>query len=366
MNILQFLAISKLPLGNATVIFWSCPIYVAILSAIFLGERMTPMKILCVLLTVGGCVLVAKPEFVFGPSDRPSNSQTGSLFITTTEPLGDADLSFSSATVPSIAVAHWKQGTLFYDVNQPTPQPNHQAWKPKLTNDQSSIVSSTATSKTTTEASASEQTIAVLFSLSAALLQVRMRNGQRCAANLMQPRLLPKQATSLVLLRSLRTVDPMIVIFHYGIFGSLVCIFSALVLERHLIPPFAAISPIDGISLVFPAFMPWLIVLGAAIANAVCNTVQVKACAMENANAIGIVSSLEVVYSYISEILVWGQVPDVLSLVGAALVLASVVLLGSEKLCNLNKSTANDDVDQEDQPLLDNDTNAKRLKYSTT
>lgn len=63
---LSFYGYMHLPLGEATVLFFLNPVFVAILAALFLGEGLNRDSMLCVLAGLGGALLIAKPSFLFG------------------------------------------------------------------------------------------------------------------------------------------------------------------------------------------------------------------------------------------------------------------------------------------------------------
>ncbi len=63
---LSFYGYMHLPLGEATVLFFLNPVFVAVLAAMFLGERLNRDSVLCVLAGLGGALLIAKPAFLFG------------------------------------------------------------------------------------------------------------------------------------------------------------------------------------------------------------------------------------------------------------------------------------------------------------
>lgn len=61
-----FQAIVWLPLGDATTIFFTNPVFATILAVFFLGERAGPKVALCVGLGLAGVVFIAKPTWLFG------------------------------------------------------------------------------------------------------------------------------------------------------------------------------------------------------------------------------------------------------------------------------------------------------------
>ncbi len=61
-----FYAYVHLPLADATVIFFAHPVFVAIFASFLLKEYLEAKGILCVVATIAGVLLVAKPSFLFG------------------------------------------------------------------------------------------------------------------------------------------------------------------------------------------------------------------------------------------------------------------------------------------------------------
>lgn len=61
-----YFALTKLPLADATVIFYSNPVLTALFAALFLDERLGPTEIAGALLSFGGITLIARPSFLFG------------------------------------------------------------------------------------------------------------------------------------------------------------------------------------------------------------------------------------------------------------------------------------------------------------
>jgi drug/metabolite transporter (DMT)-like permease len=61
-----FWAIVRLPLADTTVIHFTNPVFTALLAAVFLGEVLGRVEILLALAALGGVLLVARPEFLFG------------------------------------------------------------------------------------------------------------------------------------------------------------------------------------------------------------------------------------------------------------------------------------------------------------
>ena len=61
-----YLALTKLPLADATAIFFSNPVLAACFATGFLGERLGAREVGAALLSFGGICLVAQPTFLFG------------------------------------------------------------------------------------------------------------------------------------------------------------------------------------------------------------------------------------------------------------------------------------------------------------
>ena len=63
-----FFALTKLPLADATVIHYTNPVFVALIAAVVLGERLTVSEMFGAALSLPGVVLIAQPSFLFGAS----------------------------------------------------------------------------------------------------------------------------------------------------------------------------------------------------------------------------------------------------------------------------------------------------------
>lgn len=61
-----FYALSHLPLAEATVIQYTNPVWTAVIAALFLSERLRAIEAVGVAASLGGVVLVARPEALFG------------------------------------------------------------------------------------------------------------------------------------------------------------------------------------------------------------------------------------------------------------------------------------------------------------
>lgn len=63
-----YYALVHLPLADATVIQYTNPAFAAVFAVLVLGERMRVREIVCVAMSIGGVLLVARPGFLFGGS----------------------------------------------------------------------------------------------------------------------------------------------------------------------------------------------------------------------------------------------------------------------------------------------------------
>ncbi|WP_158705001.1 DMT family transporter [Salinibacter altiplanensis] len=68
-----YLALTKLPLADATAIFFSNPVLAACFAAIFLGEQLGTREVGAALLSFGGICLIAQPTFLFGSGGESLN-----------------------------------------------------------------------------------------------------------------------------------------------------------------------------------------------------------------------------------------------------------------------------------------------------
>ena len=62
-------SVTYMAVPDALCIVFSCPVVTIILSAIFLGDKLTVFKIIAGLQLLVGVILVCKPPFLFGSSD---------------------------------------------------------------------------------------------------------------------------------------------------------------------------------------------------------------------------------------------------------------------------------------------------------
>ncbi len=77
---LLYYAITKMPLGDATVIQYTNPVFVAIGAAIFLKEKLNPKVLFAAIVSFLGVVMIAKPSFLF-PSNAIQNAETNVAWI---------------------------------------------------------------------------------------------------------------------------------------------------------------------------------------------------------------------------------------------------------------------------------------------
>ena len=66
---------------DALCIVFSCPVVTIILSAIFLGDKLTVFKIIAGLQLLIGVILVCKPPFLFGTTDTIPNGGHDSYYL---------------------------------------------------------------------------------------------------------------------------------------------------------------------------------------------------------------------------------------------------------------------------------------------
>uniref|UniRef100_T1H0U6 EamA domain-containing protein n=1 Tax=Megaselia scalaris TaxID=36166 RepID=T1H0U6_MEGSC len=71
---LSFYAFRHMPLGDASVIIFSTPVFVAIFARLFLKEQCGLINIITIMLTLIGVVLITRPSIIFTqPEDEFSN-----------------------------------------------------------------------------------------------------------------------------------------------------------------------------------------------------------------------------------------------------------------------------------------------------
>ena len=60
---LYYFALARLPLGDATTVFYTAPVWTALTAAVLLGEPLRPVVAIGAALSLAGVVLVARPSF---------------------------------------------------------------------------------------------------------------------------------------------------------------------------------------------------------------------------------------------------------------------------------------------------------------
>jgi len=74
MNLMIY-AVKHMPLADARVIFYTSPVFTAILGRIFLKESVSKFDVLAMILSIGGVVLIGRPTFLFGSLGKNSGSK---------------------------------------------------------------------------------------------------------------------------------------------------------------------------------------------------------------------------------------------------------------------------------------------------
>lgn len=72
---LSIYAVKHMPLADQRVIFYTSPVYTAILGRVFLKESVSKFDAVAILSTIGGVVLIARPTFLFGSLGEASKSE---------------------------------------------------------------------------------------------------------------------------------------------------------------------------------------------------------------------------------------------------------------------------------------------------
>ena len=72
---LMVYAVKHMPLADARVIFYTSPVFTAILGRIFLKESVSKFDVLAMILSIGGVVLIGRPKFLFGSLGENSGSK---------------------------------------------------------------------------------------------------------------------------------------------------------------------------------------------------------------------------------------------------------------------------------------------------
>ena len=74
-------SVTFMAVPDALCIVFSCPIVTIILSAIFLGDRLTVLKVIAGLQLLVGVIFVCKPPFIFGAPDNIDNGDRDSYYL---------------------------------------------------------------------------------------------------------------------------------------------------------------------------------------------------------------------------------------------------------------------------------------------
>lgn len=72
---LSIYAVKHMPLADARVIFYTSPVYTALLGRLFLKESISKFDLIATLLSLGGVVLIGRPTFLFGSLGKSSSSK---------------------------------------------------------------------------------------------------------------------------------------------------------------------------------------------------------------------------------------------------------------------------------------------------
>ena len=72
---LMIYALKHMPLADARVIFYTSPVFTAILGRIFLKESVSKFDVLAMILSIGGVILIGRPTFLFGSLGENSGSK---------------------------------------------------------------------------------------------------------------------------------------------------------------------------------------------------------------------------------------------------------------------------------------------------
>jgi len=94
---LMIYAVKHMPLADARVIFYTSPVFTAILGRIFLKESVSKFDVLAMILSIGGVVLIGRPTFLFGSLGKSSESKQ--VWVPTLLAVGAAIGSSASAVL---------------------------------------------------------------------------------------------------------------------------------------------------------------------------------------------------------------------------------------------------------------------------
>ena len=68
-------SVKHMPLADARVIFYTYPVYTALLGRVFLKESVTKFDMIATVLSIGGVMFIAKPTFLFGSQNESSGTK---------------------------------------------------------------------------------------------------------------------------------------------------------------------------------------------------------------------------------------------------------------------------------------------------
>ncbi|KAI1286146.1 Solute carrier family 35 member G1 [Halotydeus destructor] len=64
-----YMSFQMIPLGDASTIVYSAPVYVSIFACLVLGEACGIFQVIVIFITLSGATLISKPSFIFGSND---------------------------------------------------------------------------------------------------------------------------------------------------------------------------------------------------------------------------------------------------------------------------------------------------------
>ncbi|XP_013399657.1 solute carrier family 35 member G1 [Lingula anatina] len=110
---LCYLAYKNMPVGDATVIVKSTPVFVGIISCVFLKERFRVFEVIVTITVIGGCILVVQPPFIFGQLIEKSSEVSQQHFFGALLALGGT-LSASITFVIVRKISHVHYTTIIF------------------------------------------------------------------------------------------------------------------------------------------------------------------------------------------------------------------------------------------------------------
>ena len=78
---LSFFSYQNIPVGDATAIFFTSPIFTGILAWLILGEKFTIVDAIFAVIAVTGILLIAKPSFIFGDLSGQDSTGEGNTLL---------------------------------------------------------------------------------------------------------------------------------------------------------------------------------------------------------------------------------------------------------------------------------------------